>query len=134
VNLNVLRPDEAQAEPVPTPGWFVGRVRMHVREAGDGEADVRAVFFDAGAHTRPHTHSVDQILHFVRGTGFVVFPGEERQPMPEGSITIVPADTLHMHGATEDGPVCQLSILAAGRTDDWDPPVPDEWRRYAQSQ
>jgi hypothetical protein len=54
--------------------------------------------------------------------------------MPEGSITIVPAGSLHMHGAAEEGPVCQISILAAQRTDDWDPPVPDEWRQYAQSQ
>jgi quercetin dioxygenase-like cupin family protein len=134
VNLSVLRPDDAQAVPVPTPEWFVGRVRMQAREAGPGESDVRAVFFDAGAHTRPHTHSVDQILHFVSGTGFVVFPGEERQLMPPGSITIVPAGVLHMHGATDEGAVCQLSILAAGRTDDWDPSVPDEWRQYAQSQ
>jgi quercetin dioxygenase-like cupin family protein len=134
VSLNVLQPDEARAVPVPTPEWFVGRVRMDVREAGPDESDVRAVFFDAGAHTRPHTHSSDQILHFVRGTGFVVFPGEERQLMPEGSITIVRAGALHMHGATEEGPVCQISILAARRTDDWNPPVPDEWRQYAQSQ
>jgi quercetin dioxygenase-like cupin family protein len=134
VKLSVLRPEESDAEPVPRPEWFVGRVRMDVREAGSGESDIRAVFFDAGAHTRPHTHSSDQILHFVSGTGFVVFPGEERQPMPEGSITVVPAGALHMHGATDEGPVCQISILAADRTDDWDPAVPDEWRQYAQSQ
>ena len=48
-------------------------------------------------------------------------------------IPIVPAGTLHMHGATDDGPICQLSLLAPGPTD-WDPPVPDEWRQYAQSQ
>jgi quercetin dioxygenase-like cupin family protein len=134
VTLPVLRPDDSQAEPVPTPEWFVGRVRMHVRQGSPDEADIRAVFFDAGAHTRPHTHSVDQILHFLSGTGFVVFPGEERQLMPAGSITVVPGGRLHMHGATEDGAVCQLSVLAPGRTDDWDPPVPDEWRQYAQSQ
>jgi quercetin dioxygenase-like cupin family protein len=134
VKLSVLRPDESQAVPVPTPQWFVGRVRMDAREAGPDESDIRAVFFDTGAHTRPHTHSSDQILHFVSGTGFVVFPGEERQLMPAGSLTIVPAGVLHMHGATDEGPVCQISILAAKRTDDWDPPVPDEWRQYAQSQ
>jgi quercetin dioxygenase-like cupin family protein len=132
MSLSVLQPDESQAVPVPTPEWFVGHVRMHVREGGPDENDVRAVFFDAGAHTRPHTHSSDQTLVFVSGTGFVVFPGEERQPMPEGSITIVPANTLHMHGAMDGGPVCQISILGAHRTDDWDPPVPDEWRQYAR--
>ena len=131
--LEVLQPEESQASPVPEAAWFSGRVRMHARKTTEGEPDVRAVFFDAGAHTRPHIHSIDQVLHFVSGTGFVVFPGEERQLMPAGSITVVPAGSLHMHGATEDGPVCQLSILAPGPTD-WDPPVPDEWRQYARSQ
>jgi quercetin dioxygenase-like cupin family protein len=131
--LDVFQPDEAQAGPVPNEAWFSGRVRMHVRNGDPDGTDIRAVFFDAGAHTRPHIHSVDQILHFIRGSGFVVFPGEERQLMAEGSITVVPAGTLHMHGATEDGPICQLSILEPGPTD-WDPPVPDEWRQFTQSQ
>ena len=133
MKLQVLQPDESKAGPVPDEAWFVGRVRMHAREGSPDETDIRAVFFDAGAHTVPHIHEVDQVLHFVTGTGFVVFAGEERQPMPAGSLTVVPGGTLHMHGAMEDGPVCQISILAPGSTD-WDPPVPDEWRQYAQSQ
>ena len=131
--LDVFQPDESQAGPVPDPSYFIGRVRMHTRPAEPGETDIRAVFFDAGAHTRPHIHSIDQILHFLRGTGFVVFPGEERQSMPEGSMAVVPAGALHMHGATDDGAICQLSILAPGPTD-WNPSVPDEWRQFTQSQ
>jgi quercetin dioxygenase-like cupin family protein len=134
--LEILRVDEAQAGPPPEPENFIGRVRMQnlARLGGATSVEALAVFFDPGARTRPHVHQTDQVLHFVRGSGFVVFPGEERQLMPEGSVTIVPAATLHMHGATEEGPVCQLSLLAPDRTDDWDPPVPDEWRQYAQSQ
>ena len=131
--LDVFHPDESQASPVPDPSYFIGRVRMHTRAGQPGETDIRAVFFDAGAHTRPHIHSIDQILHFLRGTGFVVFPGEERQLMPEGNMAVVPAGTLHMHGATEDGPICQLSILTPGPTY-WNPAVPDEWRQFTQSQ
>ena len=127
--LEVLQPDESKAEPVPNEAWFHGRVRMHPRTTSEGEADVRAVFFDAGSHTVPHTHECDQVLHFVTGTGFVVFPGEERQVMPAGTLTVVPAGTLHMHGAIEDGPVCQISILTS-TVSDWDPAVPDDWQQY----
>src|SRR5262245_59426248 len=109
----ILQPDESKAVPVPNEAWFRGRVRMHPRDGAEGEPDVRAVFFAAGSHTVPHTHESDQVLHFVTGTGFVHIPGEERQPMPPGSLTVIQAGKLHMHGALEGGPVCQISILAS---------------------
>jgi quercetin dioxygenase-like cupin family protein len=131
--LDVHRVDEARAATPPEPGNFVGRVRMQnlSRETGAGGIDLFAVFFDAGAHTRPHVHETDQVLCFVRGRGFVWFPHEERQAVEEGGIVAIPAGTLHMHGATEDEPVCHLALRAAGPTD-WHPPVPDSWRRFTE--
>jgi quercetin dioxygenase-like cupin family protein len=96
--------------------------------AADG-LECFAVHFDAGAHTRPHTHATDQVLCFVRGSGFVWMAGEERQPVEEGSIVTVPAGVLHMHGATEDEAICHLAVRAPGPTD-WSPPVPDEWQSF----
>jgi quercetin dioxygenase-like cupin family protein len=129
--LPVHRVDEAQAQPAPEPQNFVGRVRMQnlALATGAGGIDLFAVFFDAGAHTRPHVHDTDQVLVFVRGNGFVWFPDEERQRVEEGGIVAIPAGALHMHGATEDEPVCHLALRAAGPTD-WNPPVPDHWRRF----
>jgi quercetin dioxygenase-like cupin family protein len=129
--LPVHRVDEAEAQPPPEPQNFVGRVRMQnlARAAGAGGIDLFAVFFDAGAHTLPHVHETDQVLVFVGGSGFVWFPDENRQRVEEGGIVAIPAGALHMHGATEDEPVCHFALRAAGPTD-WNPPVPDDWRRF----
>jgi len=88
-----------------------------------------AVFFDAGSRTRPHGHPTDQLLYVVGGSGFVVFPGEEEQRVPESGLVVVLARLVHMHGATDEEPVCHLAIRCPGRTD-WHPPVPDEWRQF----
>lgn len=130
--LDVLRIDEAAAGPPPEPENFIGRVRMQNLAAagGTGQVEYLAVFFDAGARTRPHIHPTDQVLFFLRGTGFVSFPGEPEQRIEEGGVVVVPGGLLHMHGAMDAGPVCHLAVRAPGPTD-WRPPVPDEWRRYA---
>jgi quercetin dioxygenase-like cupin family protein len=96
---------------------------------GTSELDYLAVYFDAGAHTRPHTHETDQVLCFVRGPGFIWIAGEERQPVETRGVVVVAAGVLHMHGALESAPVCHLAVRAPGPTD-WSPPVPDEWQQY----
>ena len=68
---------------------------------GTVELDYLAVYFDAGAHTRPHTHETDQVLCFVRGPGFIWIAGEERQPVETHGVVVIPAGVLHMHGAME---------------------------------
>ena len=132
--LEVFHVDETEAAPPPEPENFIGRVRMQnlAQLAGSTGVEAFAVFFDAGARTRPHVHPTDQLLHFVHGDGFVVFPGEDEQRVKEGGIVIVPAGLLHMHGATEDAPICHLALRAPGPTD-WSPPVPDEWRRFTRA-
>ena len=131
--LDVLPIDEALAGPPPEPENFIGRVRMQNLAAHGGARGVEAfaVYFDAGSRTRPHIHPTDQVLHFLRGSGFVVFPGEEQQIVPEGGVVVVPAGLLHMHGASEAESVCHLAIRAEGPSN-WDPPVPDEWRQFAR--
>ena len=85
----------------PEPQNFTGRVRMQNLAAAGGTSELEyfAVYFDAGAHTRPHTHATDQVLCFVRGTGFVWIAGEERQPVEKRGVVVIPAGVLHMHGA-----------------------------------
>jgi quercetin dioxygenase-like cupin family protein len=131
--LRELRIDPDAAGPPPDPSNFIGRVRMQniAADGGAGGLEYLAVHFDAGSRTRPHIHASDQILYFVRGSGFVAFPGEPEQRVPEGSIVVVPAGAVHMHGATDDEPICHLAIRAPGQTD-WQPAVPDEWRPYRQ--
>ena len=103
--METLRLDEALATDPPEPQNFSRRVRMqNLAEAGGSpELEYFAVYFDAGAHTRPHTHSTDQVLCFVRGSGFVWIAGEERQPVETRGVVVIPAGVLHMHGAHGGG-------------------------------
>jgi quercetin dioxygenase-like cupin family protein len=129
----VQRVDESKAGLPPEPGNFTGPVRMQniAKEGGAGKLELLAVFFDAGSHTRPHTHPSEQVLHFVRGDGFVWIAGEERQPISEGSIVVIPGGVVHMHGATEDGALCHIALRAADGPTDWQPKgVPEDWQQY----
>ena len=131
--MDILRLDEAQAAEPPNPEDFTGRVRMQNFGAAGGtsELDYLAVYFDAGAHTRPHTHATDQVLCFIRGSGFLWVAGEERRSMEQGNVVVIPAGIVHMHGANDDAPICHLAVRAPGPTD-WSPPVPDDWRRFTR--
>jgi quercetin dioxygenase-like cupin family protein len=129
--LDVFRIDESKAGSPPEPANFIGRVRMQnfAKAARADELESLAVFFDAGSRTRPHRHPTDQLLYFASGSGFVVFPGEEEQRVPEGGLVVIPARLVHMHGATDEEPICHLAIRCPGPTD-WHPPVPDAWRQF----
>ena len=133
MELLVQRIDEAQAQPAPEPQNFTGRVRMQnlARDGGATKLELLAVHFDADAHTRPHTHPSEQVLLFARGSGFVWLAGGERQRIEEGGIVVVPGGVVHMHGATEDGPICHVALRAADGPTDWAPAdVPADWRQY----
>jgi quercetin dioxygenase-like cupin family protein len=134
--LDIQRIDESKAGPAPEPAYFRGRVRMQniAKQGGADKLELLAVFFDAGAHTRPHIHPSEQVLSFVRGSGFVWLAGEERQLVAEGSIVVVPGGVVHMHGATEDEPICHLALRAADGPTNWAPEdVPEDWQQYLSS-
>jgi 4-carboxymuconolactone decarboxylase len=131
--LDLYRVDESQAGPAPEPENFTGRVRIQnlAKEGGATKLEMLAVFFDAGAHTRPHTHPSEQVLHVLKGNGFLWLAGEERQRIPEGTIVVIPGGVVHMHGATDEEPICHLAIRAADGPTDWKPAdVPEDWQRY----
>jgi quercetin dioxygenase-like cupin family protein len=131
--MEILRLDETLATDPPEQQNFTGRVRMQNFAAAGGtdEVEYLAVYFDAGAHTRPHTHETDQVLCFVRGSGFVWIAGEDRQIVEQRGVAVIPAGVVHMHGATEDEPICHLAVRAPGPTD-WSPAVSDDWQQYVQ--
>jgi quercetin dioxygenase-like cupin family protein len=131
--VDLLRLDDALATDPPEPYNFTGRVRMQnlANAGGTDELEYLAVYFDAGAHTRPHSHSTDQVLCFVRGSGFVWIADEEMQRVEQRGVVVVPAGVVHMHGATEDEPICHLAVRAPGPTD-WSPPVPEAWQPFTR--
>ena len=127
----VQRIDESKAGPAPETANFTGRVRMQnlAKAGGAGKLELLAVHFDAGSHTRPHTHPSEQVLYFVRGSGFIWLADEEQQRVPEGGIVVVPGGVVHMHGATDDEAICHVALRAADGPTDWAPKdAPEDWR------
>jgi len=79
------------------------------------EVELLAVFFSAGARTRPHIHEHDQVLQFIEGQG-IVATETEKQTFTAGDVVTIPAGVWHWHGATRDTPTCHISIKAPGPT------------------
>lgn len=123
-----VRVSKDESTPVDRPD-FAGSVRqqrLHVPVDAQG-VEIIAVFFDAGARTRPHVHEVDQTLHVVDGEG-VLATETSRQVLRPGDIFVVPRGVWHWHGATPSTSMCHLSIKVLGETD-WNPPEKN-WAQY----
>ncbi len=115
----VMRVDRALSHPVEQPELFQGQVRMqplYRPDRDDGESELVAVFFDAGARTKPHVHDTDQVLQVVSGSCVVVIE-EERREVGPGDFVQVPRGAWHWHGSSGAGPACHISIKLPGRTD-----------------
>jgi len=124
------RVDRARARPVARPERFPGGEVLTQTLSDPADAtgvEILAVFFPAGARTRPHTHPTDQILQVVEGEGLVATESERRLIHP-GDFVIVPVGVWHWHGATDRSGMCHLSIKPPGDTD-WTAPWRD-WETY----
>lgn len=107
--MDVSRVDREKAAPNPAMAqWFAGNVLFQPLVQG-GDVELLAVFFEAGARTRPHTHDDDQTLYFVEGQG-VVATEDEMIRADAGDIVTIPAGVWHWHGATPDAPAVHISI------------------------
>lgn len=116
--MDTSKVDRSQAKPDPTmTRWIAGEARFQslVDPEQGHEVGLTAVFFEAGARTRPHIHSDEQVLYFVEGRG-VVATESETQHTAAGDIVAVPAGTWHWHGATPDEAACHISIKRPGPT------------------
>ncbi len=111
---------------------LAGRGMVHPLSIALGTEQVRvnSILFEPGARFRPHRHPLDQILYYVYGTGIVAFDGGEDIQVPAGSCVILPADVIHMHGCTNDGPAMHLSIMRESDTS-FDVECPPAWARWA---
>ena len=110
---------------------LVGRATVHpISPAlGTDEIKVNAIYFEPGARFRPHRHPFDQVLYYQYGTGLVAIDGGEDVVVPPGSYVILPADTVHMHGCTDDGPALQLSMMRDTQTT-FEVEYPEQWRHW----
>jgi quercetin dioxygenase-like cupin family protein len=96
---------------------------------GTEAAHINAVYLEAGARSRPHSHSFDQILLYVSGSGVIAVDGGDDQRVEEGEFVLLPGGVAHMHGASEDGPACHISLMRDVDMD-FDCPIPEAWTRW----
>ena len=132
--MKSVRVDRTKAVPQDSSpkGHFDGEVRMQRMASvpDDGEIEFLAVYFSAGARTRPHTHEHDQYLQIVEGQGIVATDSEKRR-VAAGEIVIVPAGVWHWHGATPRSAMMHLSIRRPG-PGQWDVDLKDWATAYEQ--
>jgi quercetin dioxygenase-like cupin family protein len=128
MKISVGKFDESLAKPEVRP-YFDGNVKtnMLVGAEESAELEVLAVYFSAGARTRPHTHAKDQVLHFVQGKG-IVATETEKQFCSAGDVVTVPGGVWHWHGATREQAAVHISIRQPGPSD-WDVDVKN-WADY----
>jgi quercetin dioxygenase-like cupin family protein len=69
------------------------------------------------------------VLLYTSGSGIVALDGGEDQRVETGEFALLPAGVAHMHGATEDGPACHVSIMREVDMD-FDCPIPDAWAHW----
>jgi quercetin dioxygenase-like cupin family protein len=124
--MRIVRIDRQVAKAPAHPEWFPGTV--HQQLMNDPETAVGteliAVWFEPGSRTKPHVHSVDQVLQVVDGEGVIDVEGT-RTRIRVGDWVVVPAGVWHWHGATPEAAMCHISIKQPGETD-WTP----EWRDF----
>ncbi len=101
--MKLTRIDRSQARPdTSRKGYFDGEVKtlQLVGPNDSNEIELLAVYFSAGARTKPHTHEQDQVLQIIE--------------VSAGDVITVPADTWHWHGAARDTAMCHISIKRPG--------------------
>jgi quercetin dioxygenase-like cupin family protein len=131
--LEVVIPQETAAERVGTHESMIGSTAVLNMTSQLGVEDLKpiAVYFDAGARTRPHIHPIhDQVLYFISGTGVVAVDGEPDVLVPAGGLVCLPKGHIHMHGASGDGPAAHLSLVLDVDLS-FDADVPESWHRFA---
>jgi quercetin dioxygenase-like cupin family protein len=127
--VRTIRGDEAPADVGP-PERFVGRVVLHTisETLGANGTHVRHVRFDPGARSRPHVHFFDQLLLFLE-PGIVAVDGGPDRRTAAGEYVLIPAEVIHMHGATPDAPSSHVSIQT-GLESDFACALPAAWEHW----
>jgi quercetin dioxygenase-like cupin family protein len=112
------------------PALFTGGVKVHSisKALGTEQLQINVLFFEPGARARPHSHEQDQVLYYVTD-GIYALDGGEDQPIAAGEFVLLPAGSVHMHGASDSAPASHLSLMRE-TSSDFDVEVPEAWQRF----
>src|SRR5260221_14193405 len=111
IDRSLAQPDSARK------GYFDGEVKtlQLVGPNESNEVELLAVYFSAGARTRPHTHEQDQILQIIEGQGIVATETEKLLVAAGDGVTI-PAGSRPGRCAPRGGGGGPVPIQKAGRS------------------
>ena len=84
---------------------------LESEDSSDFSFGIRA--FDAGARTKFHKHTGDQILIITDGTG-AVGTDNETLTLVEGDVILIPAGENHFHGAPDATSMAHITIQKKG--------------------
>lgn len=111
-------------------GRKIGKIYLNRLSENFSTKEFKSYFikFEKGARSKVHLHDSDQIIIGISGIGqLVIFSKinnnqdntleiEKSLKLEEGEAVLIPAGTLHWHGATENQSSSQLSFMKNGNT------------------
>lgn len=109
--MNVIDPEKIAKEISTMPIFTGGEVQVQpfITKEHTDSLGMLNVHFAAGARTKFHTHTNDQILLATQGEG-IVATREKEQVMTPGMLIHVPPGEVHWHGATSHSDFTHISI------------------------
>ncbi|MEU7749860.1 cupin domain-containing protein [Nonomuraea sp. NPDC049158] len=100
----------ADPTPVPEPERFSGVAFSSAIQAGPtGKVTTALIRLDPGVRGHWHRHADGQVIHVVRGTGFVGRRDAEPLPVSAGDTVWIEPGEEHWHGASAEG-LAQLAF------------------------
>ena len=111
--MKIMRASEGETSERTGAPIFEGQV--HGRSLPPSEhLNAAIVSFAAGARTKLHRHTSDQLLYIVAGIG-KVGDADGEHVVSVGDTILIPANTDHWHGAGDTGsPMSHLTVQRAG--------------------
>ena len=119
--MQVIRASEGETIDSTGGNMFVGgnvwRRALAGPDTGNGkDVNFRIVQFGAGARTKLHRHTSDQLLYVVSGIGKVGTRDRE-WVVSVGDFVLIPAGEDHWHGACDTGsPMSHIAITTFDAT------------------
>jgi quercetin dioxygenase-like cupin family protein len=88
---------------------FTGTVWLNpLAEDTAGHWSMAKVTFEAGAHSKWHTHPDKQVLVITEGTGYLKERGKPIRILHKGDVVTIAPGVEHWHGATPDSDFVQI--------------------------
>ncbi|MDO4911981.1 MAG: cupin domain-containing protein [Lactobacillus sp.] len=107
--------------------FFTGQSYLKtLLDSPDTDLLMANVSFEPGCRNNWHAHNDYQILVGIAGEGFYQIDGQAKKVLHPGEVVVIPKNTKHWHGATDDSWFCHLAIMKKSAKTTWGDPVTDD--------